>query len=185
MKELLVNSLAEDIRSGDKEAFELFYRMEYANILHFVRSYLGDVESSEDVTQNTFLQLWARRENIDSGRNLRAFVFTIARNNAISILRSRARVGRLEDKVNLEAFCHDSVTNHINALSLRDLIEQTYLKLPPHIQQSFRMSRYEGLTNREIAKQKCLSEKAIEYHMKVALKLFRDKLKDYLPPHLG
>lgn len=102
----MVNSLAEDIRSGDKEAFELFYRMEYANILHFVRSYLGDVESSEDVTQNTFLQLWARRENIDSGRNLRAFVFTIARNNAIYQQRIKGKVGD-KVKVQLEYQCCD------------------------------------------------------------------------------
>lgn len=185
MTELLANSLAEDIREGDKDAFELFYRMEYANILHFVRSYLGDVESSEDVAQNTFMQLWAKRESIDVSRNLRAFVFTIARNNAISLLRTRARMGRYEDKVNLEAFCHESVTDQINALSLKDLIEQTYQKLPDHIQQSFRMSRYEGMTNREIATAKGLSEKAIEYHMKIALRLFRDKLRDYLPPSLG
>lgn len=185
MTELLANSLAEDIRDGDVEAYELFYRMEYANLLHFVRSYLNDIEASEDVVQNSFMQLWARRESIDAARNIRAFVFTIARNYAISLLRTRARMGRYEDKINLKAFRHDSVTEQINALSLRDLIEQTYQKLPDHIKESFRMSRLEGLTNREIAQQKGLSEKAIEYHMKIALRLFRDKLKDYLPPSLG
>ena len=186
MTELLAKSLAADIRDGDKDAFELFYRMEYANLLHFVQNYLNDQAQSEDVVQNTFMQLWMRRESIDADRNMRAFVFTIARNNAISLLRTRARVaGRYEDKVNLEAFCHESITDQINALALKDLIEETYQKLPKHIQQSFQMSRQEGLTNREIAQNKGLSEKAIEYHMKVALRLFRDKLKDYLPPTLG
>lgn len=181
----MIHPLAADIRDGDKEAFELFYRMEYANLLHFIRSYVGDVESSEDVVQNTFTALWARRQSIDVERNLRAFVFTIARNNAISLLRQRARLGRYEDKINLEAFCNNSVIEQINALELEDLIRETYNKLPEHIKQSFKLSRLDGNTNREIAAQKGLSEKAIEYHMKVALRLFRERLKDYLPMTLG
>lgn len=181
MKKIATYSLADDIRQGDKDAFELFYRMEYNNVLYFVRNYLGDVARSEDVVQDTFCQLWAQKEHIDAGRNLRAFLFTIARNTAISVLRVRAKRGSFEDIVNLEAISGESVTDKINSLELEGLIRATFENLPPKIRESFQLSRSEGMTNREIAELKGVTEKAIEYHMKVALRLFRDKLKDYLP----
>ncbi len=50
--------IVQRIRSGDHGAYELFYRMEYLNLVHFTDSYLHDTEKARDISQETLLSLW-------------------------------------------------------------------------------------------------------------------------------
>jgi RNA polymerase sigma-70 factor (ECF subfamily) len=67
------------------------------------------------------------------------------------------------------------------ANELEKQIEEAISSLPPQCQTVFRLSRFEGLTYAEIAQQLNISVKTIENHMGKALKIMREKLKDYLP----
>ena len=73
-----------------------------------------------------------------------------------------------------------SVDHHISALELSSLIKKAYNTLPVTAGDTFRLSRVDGLTNREISEKKGLSVKAVEYHIKISLRHFRDKLKEYI-----
>ena len=70
--------------------------------------------------------------------------------------------------------------HHISALELSSLIKKAYDTLPVTAGDTFRLSRVDGLTNREISEKKGLSVKAVEYHIKISLRHFRDKLKEYI-----
>lgn len=176
--------LASQILSGDRGAFELFYRMEFNNLVHFVESYTHDLQRSEDIAQETLCTLWERRDSIDPGRNLRSFVFTIARNRTINLLREKSlfsdsslRSGITEDILALQ---DTSMEEMIDSLDLQKLIDNVWNHLPSSARNSFRMSREEGMTNREIAGAQGLTVKAVEYHIKISLRMFREKLKDYI-----
>ena len=86
------------------------------------------------------------------------------------------RKGITEDIMALE---DDSLEELIESLDLERLVNSIYHSLPDSARDSFLLSRNEGLTNKEIAQIKGLSVKAIEYHMKISLRIFRKKLKDY------
>ncbi len=43
--------VAEDIRNGDRKAFEMFYRLEFNNLVHFIASYTSDRERAMDLAQ--------------------------------------------------------------------------------------------------------------------------------------
>ena len=73
-----------------------------------------------------------------------------------------------------------SMEEMIDSLALEDIIEKIYLSLPDSARTSFELSRKEGLTNKEIAEVQGLSVKAIEYHIKISLRIFRKRLKEYL-----
>ena len=45
----------------------------------------------------------------------------------------------------------------------------------------FMLSRFDGMSNRQIAQELGISEKSVEYHVTKALKQLRTDLKDYLP----
>jgi RNA polymerase sigma factor (sigma-70 family) len=77
------------VREGRPGAFEAAYDRHHRAILSVCRHMLGDAEEAQDATQHTFLA--AYRDLISSQKpiQLRAWLFTIARNRCYSILRSR------------------------------------------------------------------------------------------------
>ena len=64
---------------------------------------------------------------------------------------------------------------------IHEIIDDTLKHLGERTETIFRLSRFEGLTNREIAAELGISEKTVEYHMSKALKELRVSLEDYLP----
>ena len=171
--------LVERIRKGNHAAFELFYRMEFLNLVHFADSYLHDKERARDIAQETLLTLWENRQRLQPERNIRSFVFTIARNKTLNELRHRKLLAPtgLEDEA-LDLLGDHSVEEQIDALDLTVLIRKVWEKLPKDIGRTFSMSREEGLRNREIAAREGISEKAVEYRIRVALGRFRELFRN-------
>ncbi|HWF50579.1 MAG TPA: sigma-70 family RNA polymerase sigma factor [Solirubrobacteraceae bacterium] len=84
------------IRDGNTNAFEAVYDRHYRAILSFCRHMLGCADEAEDAVQHTFL---AAYNDLVSSRKpicLRAWLFTIARNRCLSILRARRERTALE-----------------------------------------------------------------------------------------
>lgn len=66
-------------------------------IFRFARSIVSDQTEAEDVTQDIFEKLWARRETLDACTNLDGFVMSGVRNLCYDRLRNRQmRTGKLE-----------------------------------------------------------------------------------------
>jgi len=177
--------LIEAIKSGDEKVFEQFLKAEYNNIVFFSNQFLKDIMLSNDVAQETFISLWNSRATLNSDLNLRSFTFTIARNKSLNLLRERYHiVSNQRDKREIKAFIFALSSEYadarINSLDIEKIIKDVYDCLPDSIRESFLMSRESGMTYSEIAQKKGLTVKAIEYHINIALKQFRTKLKDYL-----
>jgi RNA polymerase sigma-70 factor (ECF subfamily) len=64
---------------------------------------------------------------------------------------------------------------------MNSIIKKTMNELDEQTKRIFYKSRYENKTNREIAEELGISIKTVEFHITKALKLFRARLKDYLP----
>ena len=64
---------------------------------------------------------------------------------------------------------------------LQDAIEKAIAELPKTYREAFEMSRFQGKTRQKIAEETGVSVKTIDYRMQQALKILREKLKDYLP----
>lgn len=155
--------------------------MEFLNLVHFAGSYLQDEERARDIAQETLLAVWENRRKLDPGKNIRSFAFTIARNKTLNELRRRKlfQPTGLEDGA-LELLEDRSVEQQIEGLELAALIEKVWKKLPKEIGNTFALSREEGLKNREIAARKGISEKTVEYRMRVALGRFRELFQKFI-----
>ncbi|MDX6669323.1 MAG: hypothetical protein QOK04_2703, partial [Solirubrobacteraceae bacterium] len=77
------------IRDGSQAAFEAVYERYHRPLLSFARHMLGNPDDAAEAVQHTFLQ--AYRELVSTGKpiQLRAWLFTIARNRSLSMLRTR------------------------------------------------------------------------------------------------
>jgi RNA polymerase sigma factor (sigma-70 family) len=76
--------------------FESFYRTHRAEVLGYLRRMLGP--GAEDAWQETFLRALRAYDRLEHGRQLRAWVFTIATRVALDELRVRGRTVPLEEE---------------------------------------------------------------------------------------
>ena len=85
----------------------------------------------------------------------------------------------LEMQFNYEAL--EKLGNYIQFEELRNKIDEAISKLPSEIIETFRLSRFEEFSYKEIADQQGISIKTVEARISKALRILRVELKDYLP----
>ena len=177
----ILRMFSEAIKASDTEAYEVLFKAEYENVKYFIRHYVHDGPESEDLAQEVFATLWTGRDRIDPQRNIRSFLFTIARNKALNHLSSlRTRLTDPLEKASLnlsiESLDSEAIVSRIDAMDMKRIIDMVYEKMPELTRKIFVMNRDENMTYEEIAASTGLTVKKVEYNMVKALKQFRSKL---------
>jgi RNA polymerase sigma-70 factor (ECF subfamily) len=81
------SSLTELIQAYFMDVYSACYRV------------LGRPQDAEDATQETFLSLFRSREKLAEAQSIRAWVLTVARNTAVSMLRARRPAAALPESI--------------------------------------------------------------------------------------
>src|SRR6185436_4165874 len=81
------------VRTGDVRAFESLFRAYYGPLCSFAHRYTGERALAEELVQDLFAELWAKRGTWDVRGNARSYLFAAARNRALN-LRKRQAVER-------------------------------------------------------------------------------------------
>src|SRR5919199_980513 len=91
--------LVELVRAGSDAAFEALFDRHHRGVLGFCRHMVGSVEEAEDAVQHAFLAAYRELAASDKPIVLRPWLYTIARNRCLTLLRTRSRqaVGELEE----------------------------------------------------------------------------------------
>jgi RNA polymerase sigma-70 factor, ECF subfamily len=183
-------NLVERLINGEELAFkEVFYQY-YPGLLKFAASYLHDNHLAENVVQDAFITLWEKRMLLEIQSNIKAFLVTIVKNKSINHLEKAKNRIKIEQSVNQmllqEADLHICTLRSLNPEELfteeiAKILEKTIQELPEQTRDIFLLSRYQGLSNQEIADKLDITVKGVEYHISKSLKLLRTKLSDYLP----
>jgi RNA polymerase sigma factor (sigma-70 family) len=77
------------VRSGSEQAFAILYERHYRNILAFCRYMLGTRDEAEDAAQQTLVNAYRDMLRGDKELKFRPWLYRIARNHCISVLRAR------------------------------------------------------------------------------------------------
>lgn len=90
--------LVKQLRSGDERAFEAIFDRYHGALLAFCRHMLGSREEAEDALQNVFVSAHAHLVGGDDRVvELRPWLYAIARNRCLSMLRGRRDALALDD----------------------------------------------------------------------------------------
>jgi RNA polymerase sigma factor (sigma-70 family) len=81
--------LVEQVRRGNDAAFEAIFDRYHRGILAFCRHMLSSPEEAEDAVQHSFIQAYDSMRRGDRELKLKAWLYTIARNRCLSMLRAR------------------------------------------------------------------------------------------------
>ena len=159
----------------EKQAFCVWVRTLRPDLLATSRRFLGSEAEAEDNVQDTLLQLWGIREQLDAVRSVPALAYAVCRNLCISKLRKRRVIPlELTEEIRL-ASAHDAqwmLEEEENAQWLEERIEE----LPASQMQILRMSQQDGLENSEIAELLGISETTVRTALCKARKALLKKL---------
>lgn len=131
---------------------------------------------AEDVSQDVFLKLWDKQSQWDRIESMEGYLIQMSRNRALTELQ------RLKKEKEEVLLLKPDVTD-LNSEPSSDLeeikqrIEKAVSKLHPQCRLIFSLSRFEGMSNDEIASHLGISKRTVETQISLALKRFRTDLK--------
>lgn len=179
--------ILQKIISGDEPSFESVYRFYYPRLNYFARQYLFDPESSKNIVQDVFTELWDKRLTFREDTNLNAWLFTVTKNKSLKIISQHKAqlnydnyIKSRQMDINYKSLA-DFDTSHLIFEELQTQLQAALEKLSPACRKVFEMSRFEDKKNREIAEELNLNIKTVEAQISKALRILKADLKDYLP----
>ncbi|WP_051292738.1 RNA polymerase sigma-70 factor [Olivibacter sitiensis] len=160
--------------AGDERAFREIYLLLHEKIYRFAFTFVKDEELSKEITQEVFLQLWLSRDKLSEDLPLYPYLFTHARRLTIDMFRKDAVVRKFRhDLVARIDHLSNDTENTVFCNELNRITEDAVSSLPKQQQVVFRMSRMQGLSYEEIAKELHISKNTVKYHLMCALKTLK------------
>jgi RNA polymerase sigma-70 factor (family 1) len=177
--------LLEKIKKSDTNAFSVIFTTYYRDLSIFACHFTNDIEISEEIVQDVFVQLWENRELLQISSSLKSYLLKTVQNRCFDWKRHQKVKNNYSEKIltNPSVF-ENNTENYILYSELENHIEQALNELPEEYDIAFRMNRYEGLTYPEIAEKTGVSVRTIEVRIGKALQILREKLKEYITPAL-
>lgn len=184
----LLQEIVPELRKGSRHAFETLFKSYSPKLLSFCGRYFNNDQDCEEIVQEVFIKLWNNRENIREADTFESFLYTIAKNHIYNVLRKNIHRKAFDD-YNLSHLLKESfnIEEEQNFAELFIIVKSITKSLPEQRRKVFVMSRFKGFTNKEIAKELNISINTVETHIKLALKKFREVLKqnEYLLSNAG
>lgn len=180
------DELWQSYNSGNQEGFEALFHRHKGKVFNFALRMLASRADAEDVTSETFLQLFNRRYQADSRAKLSTWLFTVARNNCLTRLRSAKYSLSMWFKsddagVYEERQVEDDRDLPAEALSKKEAaraVRQAINRLPVEQKEALILREYSGKEYAEIAEiLECSLEK-----VKVLIFRGRERLREELAP---
>lgn len=181
-KENITQDLLTRFRNGDMLAFDQVYELYSHKLFSFVFKILKNEAEVDDIVQEVFVKIWESRNKLEDYKLLNSYIFTIAYNNSIDLIRKRISNNKyLEHLKNYASinFTPSSISQ-IEFNELKNHVEKLIANLPDRQKQVYLLHREEGFTYPEIAKQLGISKNTVENHMTKALKYLHQNMDNSL-----
>jgi len=131
--------------------FDELYEKYYQPLLFFAVKCLGTTEGAADVVQDCFIKLWQLRQGLNQIVSIRNYLFTMVRNRCTDLLHNKSRSSKLEQ--DWQHHQESTVATAELVAIDRDILPEilsTMKKLPPRMQEVFRLYYFEGKSYAEI-----------------------------------
>jgi len=163
------------VAQADEAAFSEIFRRYDKRIYPFVLKMIKTNAVAEELTQEIFIKLWFNRQKLNVVNNPSSYLFTIAANHTLDHIRKKLNERKMLNSLS-DILTNNSSNNAEESMLFRDceaLVQQAVLGLPAQQKKVYTLSRQQGLSNEEIARQLNLSPNTVRNHLSEALRSIR------------
>ena len=169
--------LAALLHRSDRTAYRAIFQRYWKRLYTYAYRIHDDAAVCEDIVQTIFAELWEKRERqvID---NLEGYLFRAVK---YSVARHLRRVPFTSvQREEIQALSQPAaVEQELAAEDLKRTLQREIAGLPPRCRRVFELSRYEHLSNAEIAEALDISVRTVEKHITDALRQLRGRMEAY------
>jgi len=176
------NELCHLMKNGEAEAFCEIYERYWEKLYRYIFNRTNSADVAFEITQDVFVSLWQRRQEVSFHSSLSAYLFSSVRYGLIRhIKNSRLKEDYFKDfSLYLSNQRDNSIEEKLNLHLLEEAVEKSVKDLPERCQEIFRMSRYQNLSIKEISERLNISHKTVENQLSIALKHLRKSLGEFM-----
>lgn len=173
----------ERARAGDTEAFRVLVERHSRALFRLAYRLTGNEQDAEDVVQEAFLKAYRRLDQFESRANFGSWLYRIAANCAVDVLRARTRrdelplYGDAQEEEPLPLATSDPGPDRmVHASELRRRIGAAMSRLSPLERAAFVLRHFEELSTREIGAALGLEASAVKQSVFRAVRKMRAAL---------
>lgn len=152
--------------------FEALFRLWYSPLCRYAFRMLGDKQEAEDLVQEVFVKIWDQKDNLDI-RFEKTYLFQAVHNAALNLLTKRKKIKLVSDEDVINKEGSSNPEEIFQWMETEKSVELGLQALPTACREVFLLSRYEGMSYKEIALVLQISIKTVEAQMSKALKVLR------------
>jgi RNA polymerase sigma-70 factor (ECF subfamily) len=160
-----------------EQEFEQIFKSNFTVLSNYAFSVVKDEDTAKDIVQQVFIRYWDKRDSIKITSNINSYLRRAVINTALNHLERNQKTQLTEDISHLNIYEQEKTITPDEQEMLEAEVKKAIQELPPKCQVVFSLSRFSGMTNKEIASDLEISIKAVEKHVGSALKQLRIKLK--------
>ena len=174
--------LIRNVKNSKKNSFQKLFFQFHDLLFRFVVYRVQDTDIAKDITQETFLRVWEKRESLQPEKSFFSLLARISTNLCYDHFRYNEVRLRNRDRIPEYGKSHfDNPEEIVQAQAIEKIIRKLVNeKLPQRCRTIFILSRIEGLSNQEISIKLGLSVRTVENQIYRALKILKKHMKKYL-----
>ncbi|MDT0644529.1 RNA polymerase sigma-70 factor [Zunongwangia sp. F363] len=161
------------MKKGDGKALEEIFNKYWKRLFSYAYKIYAEEEICEDIVQEVFISLW-KKAGTSKILHLESYLLHAIKYKVAKHIRNLKF-----DHTNLEILNNapSAVEKGLEYTELEEKIHSEIGKLPPKCRQIFILSRFENLSNDEIARKHDISIRTVETHISYALKYLRSRVE--------
>ncbi len=178
-------TLCARLRASDMGALRDVFILMRDELVRYASAIVRDDEVAHDLIQDVFVSLWDLRERLDPDCALRSYVYRMARNRAYRYLRDERLHAAKHDQMLVEREQSPPRTPlpdlDADGQILSDYLSGWLAALPDRQREALTLSRFQGLSHREIAAVMGISARTVNNHILRALAHLEQKMQSLEP----
>lgn len=173
--------LLKKLRGGDSFAFEvLFYK--YRNkVKGFAVKIIPSKIDFEEIVQEVFVKVWINKESINPEKDFQSYLFSIAKNLILDHLKSAVnrKLYFIGEHFQQDLLIDDSPESLLID-DAEEKLQKLIMEIPERRREIFLLSRFEGLSYKQIAEKLNISENTVDSQIRNALAFLRKEFRKFI-----